>query len=397
MRRLVLIFLFIPSGVFAFEVGDCSYGGLVYGFTAENKTYTETSEGEPPPDPVESGEMRSVYTNVMPQLDFYRDEKYEGVDASVDYAIAYNGVFYGKGTIKVYSYVDDGVEAVVDETRVTLSDLFGSCYRARDGLEDYLCAGVISNLSEGYHLLRIKYFQHRNKAKLLFGWDYPDPSTIVMPLPSGRFLSQGIMVEYYKGEFIEFGENEEGKCKDEVLKEPRKDWPDSRMCTGGLKENWSSRWTGYLLIEKEGNYRLCVQSDEKARLYIDDILIIDAWDAHPTREDCNYGDCGKSVYLTAGAHGIHIQHYEKDKGATLSLGWGNGCDGKVETKSLIPAKYLVLMGKKCKEPPKPFSQRVVEAMRGGGFGCELTKGKMLSPLLLFLYILLLRTGRREKI
>ncbi len=121
-------------------------------------------------------------------------------------------------------------------------------------------------------------------------------------------------------------------------------------------------------------------------IYSYDILIIDAWDAHSLREDCNYKDCSKSVYLKAGGHSLHLQHYDATGDAFFLVGWGNSCDGNVNTFELIPSKFLVLMGKKCKEPPKPFSKRIIESI-----GCNITKNGFYGAIFLLpMFYLILR-------
>jgi len=407
MRRLFIFLLVVPSISYAFEVNDCSYGGLVYGFTARN--YTITGDNLPPQiDPTESGHEMEAYTGDLPFLFLAAGENYKAVEQDNRFAIKYLGVFYGKGTIKLYSYVNDGITAQVDRTPVLFTDYMGSCWRDNpfepQKEEDILpgvsyeryCSGTFS-IGEGFHLFILKYFEDNGVASIKAGWDYPDPEQIIIPFPKERFLSQGLMIEYYSGEFASekfVKDGNEYQCNPEIVETPSKDWGAQGPCTGVQGDDWSSRWTGYLLIEKDGNYKICTKSDEKARVYIDDTLIIDAWDAHSIREDCNYRDCSKSVYLKMGAHSLHIQHYDATGDAYFSLGWGNSCDGNVNTFQEIPSKFLVLMGKKCKEPPKPFSQRVVEAVRGGGeIGCEMAgKGYygLIFVLLPVFYLILRR-------
>jgi hypothetical protein len=396
MRRLFIFLFLLPSLSYAFEANDCSYGGFVYGFTARN--YDIIGDNYPPTvDPTE-GISTGTDTGVLPFLYLKDGEKYGGTGPENLFAIKYLGVFYGKGTINLYSYVNDGITAEVDGTKILFTDAFGdSCWKVNP-VEPYsrFCSGWFK-VDEGFHLLTIKYFEKEGVAVINAGWDYPDPETKIIPFPKERFLSPGLMIEYYSGEFaskkyVKYGK--EYEYPDEIVTTPLKEWGAQGPRSGAPGDDWSSRWTGYLLIEKDGNYKICTKSDEKARVYIDDVLIIDAWDAHSIREDCNYGDCSKSVFLKMGAHSLHIQHYEGTGDAYFSLGWGNSCDGNVNTFDTIPLKFLVLMGKKCKEPPKPFSQRVVEAVRGGGeIGCEMAgKGYygLIFVLLPIFYLILRR-------
>lgn len=56
----------------------------------------------------------------------------------------------------------------------------------------------------------------------------------------------------------------------------------------------SVRWTGKLRPPVSGEYVMTFTSDDGARLYIDDKLLVDSWGGHAVRTD------SASVYLEAG-------------------------------------------------------------------------------------------------
>ncbi len=96
------------------------------------------------------------------------------------------------------------------------------------------------------------------------------------------------------------------------------------------EQDFSARWTGYLLAPRDGNFVLSLVVDDGARLYIDDKLIIDAW------YDNDSVEFNKSVYLTQGPHAIRIEYYNNVYGVALRLFW----TPPGGSKEIIPAYYL---------------------------------------------------------
>ena len=83
--------------------------------------------------------------------------------------------------------------------------------------------------------------------------------------------------------------------------------------------NFSLRLTGRVTMAQAGNYWLCATTDDGARVYLDDALIIDSWiDQGPTQH------CAATYYTnpTAGmTHRIRIEYYNASGGGRLQLTW----------------------------------------------------------------------------
>ena len=87
-------------------------------------------------------------------------------------------------------------------------------------------------------------------------------------------------------------------------------WPNSKLSA----DNFSVRWTRVVSF-KEGTFRFTVNVDDGARLFIDNILVIDEWhtaSGNPYTVD---------VPLGTGNHAIRLEYYEGTGNAFAYLTW----------------------------------------------------------------------------
>ncbi len=80
-------------------------------------------------------------------------------------------------------------------------------------------------------------------------------------------------------------------------------------------ENYSIRWTRKLTLTA-GTYRFSVTSDDGARLYIDDQLVINQWPNSPSATN------NVDLSLTAGNHDVRLEYYQFTGPAQARLTWG---------------------------------------------------------------------------
>jgi len=93
-------------------------------------------------------------------------------------------------------------------------------------------------------------------------------------------------------------------------------WGESAPLPEVKPDSFSIRWTGFLLPPATGEYLLSVHSDDGARLYLHDSLVIDNWGMH--------GITGKSTsaMFTAGQSvPITLEYYDAWHGADVVLSW----------------------------------------------------------------------------
>lgn len=92
------------------------------------------------------------------------------------------------------------------------------------------------------------------------------------------------------------------------------DWAGDAPANGVNPDNFSARWeqSGYL---PAGTYRFAATMDDGMRVYVDNVLIIDAWTESPVRE------ISVERALTAGNHTIKVEYYELGGKAVAKLAW----------------------------------------------------------------------------
>jgi uncharacterized protein (UPF0332 family) len=93
----------------------------------------------------------------------------------------------------------------------------------------------------------------------------------------------------------------------------------------------SIRWTGKIKIPKSGTYKFIIRSDDGARLWIDDNLVIDDWNIHAAE------DRGAKINLESRLHNIRVEYFEEEGFASMKLLWIKPGEQK---KEIIPSSYL---------------------------------------------------------
>jgi hypothetical protein len=79
-------------------------------------------------------------------------------------------------------------------------------------------------------------------------------------------------------------------------------------------DNWSARWTGTYFFER-GDYLFWARADDGVRLWIDDILVLDAWKDGAGYVEEFFNQVG------TGNHTITVEYYERGGLARLEVDW----------------------------------------------------------------------------
>jgi hypothetical protein len=102
---------------------------------------------------------------------------------------------------------------------------------------------------------------------------------------------------------------------------------------GTLADNFLTEVVGRIRIEQAGGYAFRLVSDDGAKLWIDDRLVVDHDGDHgPTAKD------GR-IELTAGAHDLRVMHFNGSGGAQLALLWLTPAP-KLDGLEPVPAEVL---------------------------------------------------------
>jgi hypothetical protein len=96
------------------------------------------------------------------------------------------------------------------------------------------------------------------------------------------------------------------------------DWDFGSPSHGIGPENFSARWTGWVQAQYSEPYSLHVISDDGARLWLDDQLLVDAWYDHASVQT------SARVDLQAGArHTLRLEYYQRSREALVRLLWSS--------------------------------------------------------------------------
>ncbi len=93
-------------------------------------------------------------------------------------------------------------------------------------------------------------------------------------------------------------------------------WDDKSPAKEIGEDNFSVRWTGYIKAPKTGDFVFSTSTDDGARLYFEDKLVINDWNDHAV-ETRTY-----TAHLEEGKlYKIKMEYYERGGGAIAILGW----------------------------------------------------------------------------
>ena len=102
------------------------------------------------------------------------------------------------------------------------------------------------------------------------------------------------------------------------------------------QDQFSIRWSGFLQAPYDGAYTFYIASDDRYRLWIDDILLIDNWQSNSEPES------SASITLDRGyKHPIIVEYREDGGNASCELTWSSPYFNRtrIPTSQLYPKKF----------------------------------------------------------
>jgi hypothetical protein len=105
-------------------------------------------------------------------------------------------------------------------------------------------------------------------------------------------------------------------------------WPD--VVNPAL---FSVRWTGFVEPRLTANYQFCVSIDDAVRLWINNILVVDAWVVGPPREVC-----GQVSLVVGQRYALKMEMFQDFERSEARLFWETPNDR--QRKDIIPASVL---------------------------------------------------------
>ena len=95
-------------------------------------------------------------------------------------------------------------------------------------------------------------------------------------------------------------------------------------------DNYSIRWTGWVLVDQPGAWQFKTLSNDGVRLWVDDVQLIDNWDQHTVQTDTAMRN------LTTGWHPIRLEYFQEDGMARSELRYS----GPGRSEVIIPQSHL---------------------------------------------------------
>jgi len=200
-------------------------------------------------------------------------------------------VRFGTGTYRFNVEADDGVRLWVAGN--LLIDRWHGGHT-----ED----SVLQHIWEGEHEVVVEYFELEGSAKVHLAWEKQQPK----PTPT-------LSPDLWKAEYFERRSpgNEPKVIRNEDVLDF--DWGEGSPSKQIRADQFSARFTRTLAFDP-GTYRLRALADDGVRVWVDDELVIDAWQDqirtwHETTIELD------------GEHKLRIEYFENIGGAALSFSW----------------------------------------------------------------------------
>jgi hypothetical protein len=202
-------------------------------------------------------------------------------------AVWTSNIYFNAGTYQFTATMDDGMRVWIDNNLVIDEWRDGSVRTIRKDV--YLTTGT--------HTIRVNYYERAGDATAVLAWaQQTAPAT-------------GWSASYWNNTTLSgnpvFSRNEA---------EINHNWGQGGPGFGVNNDNFSARWTRTAYFDA-GNYRFRTTMDDGLRLWVDNVLVIDAWYSsavHTINQD---------YYLNAGNHTIKVEYFELLDNATAIVSW----------------------------------------------------------------------------
>lgn len=155
----------------------------------------------------------------------------------------------------------------------------------------------------------------------------PTPTRSPLPTQVSQIQANGdgLWVNYYNAK--NFTSYRMSRIEKYVMNNWGKGSPDSRI----NNDNFSMKWTGYILAPETGSYTFYVTGDDGEMLRINGDNIIENW------KDGKASTVTGTIYLIKGSKNpLRLEYYENRGDASIKLEWS----GPGFSRQVVPQKYL---------------------------------------------------------
>ena len=227
-----------------------------------------------------------VMVRVDQDIDFNWGTGSPGANVPADrFSVRWRGRWpFGTGVYTFVAHSDDGVRIWVDGQLVI--DRWVDQSGATAAGEIYL--------QNGDHLVEVEYYENLERAEIRVFWER-----------QGTFAN-------WKGEYFDNPDlqGEPVLVRNDV--EINFDWGSGSPHPNVPADNFSARWSQDVSFDG-GAYRFRARADDGVRVWVDDVLVIDAW--RPNVEQTFTG----FLYLPKGSHPVRIEYFELAGNASIQV------------------------------------------------------------------------------
>ncbi len=194
-----------------------------------------------------------------------------------------------EGNYTFFARSDDGIRVWVDG-RLIIDEW--------QGVQDKTFQASLSLLA-GQHDFRVEYYEEIQFARVQFWWE-----------AGSAFLN-------WRGEYFN---NEQLSGSPAMLRDDPAvafNWGRNSPSANISNDSFSVRWTRSQQF-RAGNYRFHILMDDGARVFVDNTLVIDAWQTGNLREVTG------NINLSAGTHFLRVEYFERSLEAAVYFWWDTG-------------------------------------------------------------------------
>ncbi len=236
-------------------------------------------------------------------------------------------------TVTFITTTDDGVRLWVNN--VLLIDKWVDQGSSQWSGSIALAAGVRYDV-------RLEYFENGGDAVARLEWSSPSTPRQVVPqsqlYPSSMpTTGTGLAAAYFPNQTLS---GTAGLTRTDATVDF--DWGNGAPGGGIPVDQFSVRWTGQVQAAVSENHTFHVTSDDGARLWVNNVLIVDKW------VDQGPSEWSGAIALTAGTrYDVRLEYYENGGGAVARLAWSSPST----PKAIVPQARLYPSGTSTNAEP----------------------------------------------
>lgn len=174
--------------------------------------------------------------------------------------------------------------------------------------------------------VRLDYYEHFGAAQIKLEWASASQTREAIPAAQLYASPSGLRGEYtdaFGGSAVRIDATIDFN------------WGTGRPHPSVAVDQVNVKWTGQIRADHSEEYTFSIESDEGARLWIGNELVIDDWAAHPARIATG------SKMLEAGKwYDIRVEYFDRTGHAEIDLKWSSASQTGVGTFVVVPDSHL---------------------------------------------------------